>query len=574
MSSTPAQPDDARAAMAARPPVDGRLAALAGILAVGAALAAGELVAGLVAGVPSPLVAIAQAIVDYQPPGAKDFVVGLFGTNDKLALQVFVVLVALAVGAVLGDQARRRGEGLGTTVIAVFAAVGLLASMRDPTAIVVFVALGAAVETLVGSWVLGWLLSAAGARPGRARGAAPAHPSAGIGAASGAGGGPARGPAANGRGKRAKVARTTPARGGMPDWTRRSLLIRGAGVAVGSVAAAAIGRSLVNRAHAPAPAGSLPEPAQAAALPAGASIATADLTSEGLTPIVVPNDDFYRIDTALLPPSVDLKSWTLRIHGMVDHETVLTYDQLTSLPIIEQFVTIACVSNEVGGNLVGNAAWRGVELRRVLAMAGVQQGATQLVGRSVDGFTVGMPVEWVMDQSRTPMIAVGMNGQPLPQLHGFPARLIVPGLYGYVSATKWLSELELTTFEAFDAYWVNLGWAQKAPILTQSRIDVPHDGTTVKAGQQPIAGVAWAPDRGISLVEVAVDGGPWQPAQLSAAISKATWVQWLLPWNATAGSHTIEVRATDGTGAVQAVNVTDPFPDGARGHHRITVRVG
>jgi DMSO/TMAO reductase YedYZ molybdopterin-dependent catalytic subunit len=330
----------------------------------------------------------------------------------------------------------------------------------------------------------------------------------------------------------------------------------------------------VNRAHTPAPAGALPDPGQPASLPAGADISTADLTSGGLTPIVVPNDDFYRIDTALLPPSVDVKTWSLRIHGMVDRETVLTYDQLTSLPIIEQFTTIACVSNEIGGNLIGNAAWRGVELRRVLDMAGVQAGATQLVGRAVDGFTVGMPTAWVMDQSRTPMIAIGMNGQPLPQLHGYPARLIVPGLYGYVSATKWLSELELTTLEAFDAYWVNLGWAKEAPILTQSRIDVPRNGTSVKAGEQPIAGVAWAMDRGVSAVEVSIDGGAWQRAQLSAAISKATWVQWLVSWNATAGSHTIEVRATDGTGTVQDTSNTPPFPDGARGHHRVSVRVG
>jgi DMSO/TMAO reductase YedYZ molybdopterin-dependent catalytic subunit len=359
----------------------------------------------------------------------------------------------------------------------------------------------------------------------------------------------------------------------MPDWTRRRLLQRGGAVAVGSVAAAAVGRYLIERARTPAPAGAIPQPSHAANLPAGADISTADLAADGLSPIIVPNDQFYRIDTALLPPSVDVATWTLRIHGLVDRETTLTYAQLTALPIIEQYVTIACVSNEVGGDLVGNAAWRGVPLRTVLDLAGVQPAATQLVGRSVDGFTVGMPTEWVMDPSRTPMIAFGMNGQPLPQLHGYPARLIVPGLYGYVSATKWLSELELTTVDAFDAYWVNLGWAKDAPVLTQSRIDVPHDGSSVTAGRVPIAGVAWAPDRGISKVEVSVDQGPWQPATLSSPISKATWVQWLLPWDATPGTHAIEVRATDGTGQLQADNQTPPFPDGARGHHRIGVRV-
>jgi DMSO/TMAO reductase YedYZ molybdopterin-dependent catalytic subunit len=360
----------------------------------------------------------------------------------------------------------------------------------------------------------------------------------------------------------------------MPDWTRRRLIQRGGAVALGSVAVAVFGRWLLEKARIPVEAGALPEPAVPATLPTGADIATADLTSAGLTPIVMPNDRFYRIDTAFVPPAVDVTTWTLRIHGMVDREVTLTYDQLIALPIIEQFVTIACVSNEVGGDLVGNAAWRGVSLRDVLAMAGVQAGATQLVGRSVDGFTVGMPTAWVMDESRVPMIAVGMNGQVLPRLHGYPARLIVPGLYGYVSATKWLSELELTTLEAFDAYWVPLGWAKEAPILTQSRIDVPQNGASLAPGRTTIAGVAWAPDRGVEGVEVSIDQGPWLPATISAPISDATWVQWVLPWDATSGTHSVEVRATDGTGAVQTADMSRPAPDGARGHHRIAFRVG
>jgi DMSO/TMAO reductase YedYZ molybdopterin-dependent catalytic subunit len=240
---------------------------------------------------------------------------------------------------------------------------------------------------------------------------------------------------------------------------------------------------------------------------------------------------------------------------------------------VEQYVTIACVSNEVGGDLVGNAKWTGVPLRTVLDLAGVQPAADQLVGRSVDGFTAGMPVEWVMDQSREPMIAVAMNGEPLPRVHGYPARLIVPGLYGYVSATKWLTELELTTFDAFQAFWIPRGWAATAPILTQSRIDVPRHGAGAQAGRVPVAGVAWAPDRGISAVEVRVDDGPWQTATLSAAISKATWVQWLYSWDATPGSHLLEVRATDGTGEVQTDKKSNPAPDGARGHHTVLVNV-
>jgi DMSO/TMAO reductase YedYZ molybdopterin-dependent catalytic subunit len=294
----------------------------------------------------------------------------------------------------------------------------------------------------------------------------------------------------------------------------------------------------------------------------------------GITPIVVPNERFYRIDTALLVPNVDAATWSIRIHGMVDRETTLTYADLAEMPLFEQYVTIACVSNEVGGNLVGNAKWTGVRLRDVLDIAGVQAGATQIVGRSVDGWTAGMPTEWVMNQEREPMIALKMNDELLPKVHGFPARLIVPGLYGYVSATKWLAELELTTLEAFDAYWVPLGWAKEAPILTQSRIDVPRPGQ-VNAGRVPIAGVAWAPDRGISKVEVAIDG-EWRDCQISTPISNATWVQWLYAWDSAAsgpGPHTIEVRATDGTGAVQTDQISPPPPDGARGHDRRTVTV-
>jgi DMSO/TMAO reductase YedYZ molybdopterin-dependent catalytic subunit len=244
------------------------------------------------------------------------------------------------------------------------------------------------------------------------------------------------------------------------------------------------------------------------------------------------------------------------------------------MPLFEQYVTIACVSNRVGGDLVGNALWTGVRLKDVLEAAGVQAGATQIVGRSVDGFTVGFPTAWAMSPDREPMIAIGMNREPLPANHGFPARLIVPGLYGYVSATKWLAEIQLTTREAVDGYWVPLGWAKDAPILTQSRIDVPASGEKVPAGATMIAGVAWAPDRGVAKVEVRMDDGPWQAASITRPISKAAWVQWTLAWTASAGRRSIEVRATDDTGDIQTDQVTDPAPDGARGHHRIFINVG
>ena len=258
---------------------------------------------------------------------------------------------------------------------------------------------------------------------------------------------------------------------------------------------------------------------------------------------------------------------------MVERPFELTYDELVAMPLHEQYVTIACVSNEVGGDLVGNALWSGVHLKELLDRAGISPEATQIVGRSVDGFTAGFPTSWAIADEREALVAVTMNGDPLPSDHGYPARLIVPGLFGYVSATKWLTEIELTTLDAFDAYWVPLGWAKEAPILTQSRIDVPRDGARVEAGTVAIAGVAWAPDRGISGVEVQVDEGGWEPAELSVPISDATWVQFVRRWEATGGEHVVTVRAIDGTGEIQTDQRTRPAPDGARGHHSVRVTV-
>ena len=513
--------------------------AFAGVVAVAVAIAVGELAAGLIAGVPSPTLSIARGVIALQPPGAKDVVVALFGTNDKLALEILIIVVALLIGAGLGIIAPRR-YAIATGAIAGFAALGFVSSLGDPDAELGFAAAAAGAEAVVGIWVLGQLVDLATGRSASPRARVPARRGA---------------PAIE-----------------MPDWTRRALLIRGGALAVAAGVGTVAGRLLLEGQRTlPTTVAGFPDPKTPATLPSGA-----DLSIPGETPIVMPNDRFYRIDTAVISPNVDIATWTLKVTGMVDHPVTLTYDQLIQLPIVEEYVTIACVSNVVGGNLVGNAAWRGVPLRTVLDMAGVQPGATQLVGRSVDGFTVGMPTEWVMDQSRTPLIAIGMNGVPLPRAHGYPARLIVPGLYGYVSATKWLAELELTTLEAFDAYWVPLGWAKEAPILTQSRIDVPGNGASVAAGRVPIAGVAWAPDRGIEKVEVSIDRGDWQAARLSTPISTATWVQWVYDWDATAaakGEHLVEVRATDGTGEVQTDEATPPAPDGARGHHVIHVSV-
>ena len=520
-----------------RIPGPGLRLAFAGAVAVGAAVATGELLAGVLPDVPSPLLAVARFLVDVQPPGAKDLVVSIFGTADKLAFQVLIVVIGLAVGAGLGRLAPTR-PAIAGAILAAFAGAGFAASLRDPVVNVPLSAGATGVEAMVGIWLLRRLVSIARspARAGLPAGAA--------------------GTAA------------------MPDWSRRSLLRTGGAIAIGSVVVGTLGRWLLERQRAPATPGDVPAAPVPATLPSGADLATTDLQQEGLTPIVVPTDRFYRIDTAFIPPSVDRATWKLLVHGMVDREITLTYDELVALPLVEQYVTIACVSNVVGGDLVGNAKWTGVRLRDVLEMAGVQPDADQLIGESVDGFTAGMPVAWIMDAARTPMIAVAMNDAPLPREHGYPARLIVPGLYGYVSATKWLASLALTRFDRVEGFWVPLGWAQKAPVLTQSRIDVPANGSHVGAGHVAVAGVAWAPDRGINAVEVRVDGGGWSQAKLSTPISKATWVQWLYDWDAPSGAHTLEVRATDGTGEIQTDQRSNPAPDGARGHHAVSVNVG
>ena len=506
--------------------------AFAGLIGAAVALGISELIAGILAPSSSLIAAVGQTVIDLQPPGAKDFVVSIFGTNDKLALELLVTGTALTIGTLLGYLGRDRFVVASGGFVA-FGIVGVLAVARQPLGEPTIAALSAGIAVIAAIQVMNWLMQTA--RRSEAVAAADPH-------------------------------------GGMPDWTRRRLLLTGSAIGVAALAGGIIGRMYAARqSAAPAEANSEIPPASelAPALPAGADLST---EVAGITPLIVPNNEFYQIDTALLTPIVDTANWQLRVHGMVDRETTLTWDELVQLPLFEQYVTIACVSNEIGGKLVGNAKWTGVRLREVLDMAGVQSGATQLVGRSVDGWTAGMPTAWVMDPAREPMIAVRMNDEPLPPNHGFPARLIVPGLYGYVSATKWLAELELTTLEAFDGYWVPLGWSKEAPILTQSRIDTPRPGS-VAVGQVPIAGIAWAPDRGISKVEVAIDG-EWHEARLSSPISDATWVQWVFDWDATAGRHQLQVRATDGAGETQPEQRTPPAPDGARGWMSVDVAAG
>ena len=467
--------------------------------------------------------------------------VTLFGDLDKPILNAAIAIGAVLIAAGLGVAARRRWS-IGVIGFMVAGGVGLLAALRQPLTSQMLAVVTMVVAIAVALGVLRLLLSTTAPAWRAATSAEPSGVAAGSSTAT------------------------------MRDLDRRSFLVLSGGVAAGAVVAGVVGRNLLDGQAGGPEIGAILPPSGS---PAPSSLpADASLPVSGITPIVMPIEDFYRIDTALVVPRVDAATWKLSVTGMVDTELALTYDQLQAMPLFDQHVTIACVSNNVGGNLVGNALWTGVRLRDVLAMAGVQAGATQIVGRSVDNFTAGFPTEWAMDPAREPMIALGMNGEPLPVAHGYPARLIIPGLYGYVSATKWLSKIELTTWEAFDGYWVPLGWSKEGPILTQSRIDVPRRDASVPAGRTTIAGVAWAPDRGVDAVEVAVDDGEWMPATLSKPLSDATWVQWMVDWNATAGKHTLSVRATDGTGTVQTAEKSSPAPDGARGHHTITVNVG
>ncbi|MFE3288094.1 molybdopterin-dependent oxidoreductase, partial [Streptomyces sp. NPDC059233] len=318
----------------------------------------------------------------------------------------------------------------------------------------------------------------------------------------------------------------------------------------------------------------LPAPSSPAPpLPAGVQLKVADIS-----PFTTPNADFYRVDTALTVPKVDAGTWRLHIHGKgVTRPRTYTVDQLLARPLIERDITLTCVSNEVGGPYIGTARWLGVPLADLLKEAGVRPPskggkADQLVARSVDGMTLGSPVEDVMD-GRDAILAVGMNGEPLPFDHGFPVRMLVPGLYGYVSACKWINDIELTTFDAYDPYWVKRKWARRAPIKTQARIDTPKPFARPAAGTVTIAGVAWAQHRGITRVEVRVDDGPWQDADLAPQATTDTWRQWSYPWKATPGGHTITVRATDGTGEVQTEQRTRTIPDGASGRHSLFVTV-
>ncbi|MGH3396858.1 MAG: molybdopterin-dependent oxidoreductase, partial [Streptosporangiaceae bacterium] len=361
--------------------------------------------------------------------------------------------------------------------------------------------------------------------------------------------------------------RPEPARPAPP---RRSFIATSAFVAGTAVVAGIGGRLLGERASVSVAQKTLriPPPVRPAPpLPAGTHF-----NIPGLSSFITPNADFYRVDTAIVLPEIPPSSWQLRIHGMVEKELTLTFDDLIRRPLIEEYITLTCVSNPVGGPYIGNAKWLGASLRSLLRQAGIKAGANQLLCTSSDGFTSGTPIEVTMD-GRDAMLAVAMNGTVLPVAHGFPVRMVVPGLYGYVSACKWITDIEVTTFAASHAYWTVRGWSRQAPIKTESRIDVPATSGQLKAGPTTVAGVAWAQHKGVEAVEVRIDRGPWHEARLATVPDIDTWRQWTWEWPATPGQHLIEARATDRTGYTQTSLQAPPEPNGASGYPQVLVKV-
>ncbi|MBM2619236.1 molybdopterin-dependent oxidoreductase [Actinoplanes sp. LDG1-06] len=518
-------------------------AGLSGVAAAAVAVGVAEVVAVLTGPLSAPLIAVGGVVVDNVPAAVKDFGVQVFGVHDKTALivgtAILLALYAYGIGVVA-----RRSWAVALSGIGLFAAVGVAAALTRHDA-GIFAWLPSVVGAALAAWVLRLLLERAEVAGDTTYGKArdEAH-------------GKARDEA---HGK---------ARDDAYGKDRRGFL-KALGITVGAAAVAGFGgRWLTSRQAVTAARNDVVLPAArqtVAPLPAGVQV-------PGVTPYVSPNKNFYRIDTALIPPQIDPATWQLRIHGMVRNPITLTWEQLLQRPMVERYVTLACVSNEVGGDLIGNALWLGTPVRELLEEAGPLPGADQVVQRAVDGWTCGSPTSALMD-GRDALLAVGMNGQPLPIDHGFPVRMVVPGLYGYVSACKWITEIELSRFSDFDAYWVPRGWSQQAPIKTGSRIDTPRDGGRRDAGTVVVGGVAWAQHRGIKKVEVQVDDGPWAEATLAATVSSDTWREWSWSWPATPGEHSLRVRATDGQGVTQTSTPAPPAPDGAAGWHQISVGI-
>lgn len=480
-------------------------------MSVAVALAAGHLVAGLVSPLASPFLAVGNTAIDLTPHPVKDFAIRTFGENDKLVLLGGMAVVLAGLGVVAGLLSRR-SPWPGTAVAALLGLLGIAAVLARPTTS------GWSVLAPLASLVAGvaafrWLWSQA-------------------------------------------------ALAVVPE--RRRFLLSTAAIAVGAGVSALGGQLLAGRVDVEGSRRAIRlQPRETAPeIPFDA-----DFVREGTPEFITPNSKFYRVDTALTVPRLRAEDWRMRVHGMVDNEMVLTYDDLLRRPLVEKTITLVCVSNEVGGPYISTSNFIGVSLPDLLRDAGVRPGADQLATRSVDGWTCGTPVDSIMAPGSNAMLALGMNGEPLPIERGFPVRMVVPGLYGYVSATKWLVDAELTTFDAFDPYWAQRGWGKKAPVKVMSRVDRPKSFERVPAGRFVAAGIAWAQHTGIDRVEVRVDGGPWQEATLSREVNVDTWRMWRVELDLKEGNHTVECRATDRKGYTQTNERAAPIPDGATGWH-------
>jgi DMSO/TMAO reductase YedYZ molybdopterin-dependent catalytic subunit len=523
------------------------IAGYAGLVVAFVALAVAEALTAVRRSWRSPVLDVGDRMVDIlaEFPALKERAIDLFGTNDKPALLIGIGVLLAIYAFVMGVVAVRKSLLAGTVMVALFAIVGVWAALGRANS-----TWEATIPTLVGAAVAAVALRFISRR----------------------------------------LAAPTPAAEPVEAWSPAAEAVVADGVAVGSrrgflgdagrllgafgAAAAALGfggRALArSRFSASGSRKNVSVPTAEQQLPALPVDVQVDVP--GVSAFLTPNDEFYRIDTALEVPQLTTAGYRLTVKGLVDNEIELTWQDLINRPMIERDVTLTCVSNNVGGHYIGNARWIGARLDELLREAGPRDGADMVVGRSVDGFECGFPLENALD-GRDAMVAVAMNGEPLPLEHGFPARLVVPGLYGYVSATKWLTEIELTRFADFEHYWEQRGWAERAPIKLQSRIDVPKGLARVPAGEVAVAGVAWAQHVGVGAVEVSIDDGDWQPATLAAQDTIDTWRQWLYSWDATPGRHSIKVRATDRDGNVQTSQRAEPIPDGATGHHQIIVMV-
>ncbi len=519
------------------------LRALAGAISAAMALAIGELFDGFSTEIPSLVISAGDWVIDVAPGQVERSAIDTLGTADKPALVIGTVILTLLIGALMGKFSSRH-KAVAPTVFTVFGLIGWWFLARNPLA------------TSGINWLVALVAAAGGFATFKVLTAALAP-------------------------RTAK--RFDPTQGGIIETpiespaaahaSRRSFFGWAGAAGAGALAFTGLGRMLRNRGNFDQARDAIEINSATDVAEVSASIENFD-NIEGLSSYITDNSgsNFYRIDSALTIPQINPDDWSLKITGMVDNPIEFTLADLQSMEQVDQTVTISCVSNPVGGELVGNAVWTGIPLTRLLEIAQVQEGATQLVGKSADGWTAGFPPS-VLDDGRSALLAIGMNGIPLPERHGFPARLVIAGLYGYVSATKWITEINMTTWEDFDGYWIPRGWSKEGPIKTTSRIDVPSHASELPQGTQTVAGVAWAPTRGLSKVEVRIDDGEWQEAQLAEAVSNETWVQWKLDWDAPVGDHVIRVRAYDGNGDIQPEGPKRVDPDGAEGWHAVVVRI-